>query len=436
MELLFRYGEGERRVLLPRSFQCEKLEPNPLPPLADPAAAVLAALRHPIGTPALREIVRPGERVAVLVNDVTRLVHSEIFLPVLLDELNAAGIPDRDIFIVFALGIHRRQLPEEQRRIVGEEVARRVALYDHDCWDRANLVHLGRTSRGNEVWINRRVREADRVILTGEIIYHMIAGYSGGRKSLVPGVAGAETTTFNHQFILDPRCSSGTLEGNPSHEDLLEACRVFSPDFLLNVVPNPEGRWVQVVAGHFDKAHRVGCETVDRMYQVPFEEPYDLVLASAGGFPFDIDLRQAHKGMENAARALRPGGVLIYLGECRDGAGHPVFKEWVEKFSNSSEMERELRSRFVVGGHKAYWVARLGERARVVLASGLPEPFVRRCHLEPAGDVQSAVEGELSKMPAGARIASISHAGSTLPVPVANRAPADSGGGACEKARF
>lgn len=421
MELGFRYGDGERRVLLPQGFPCERLEPNPLPSLADPAAAVLAALRQPIGTPPLRKIVRPGERVVALVNDVTRLVHSEIFLPVLLDELNAAGVPDRDISIVFALGIHRRQSPEEQRRIVGEEVARRVALYDHDCWDRANLVHLGRTSRGNEVWINRRVREADRVILTGEIIYHMIAGYSGGRKSLVPGVAGAETTTFNHQFILDPRCRSGTLEGNPSHEDLLEACRMFSPDFLLNVVPNPEGQWVQVVAGHFDKAHRVGCQTVNRMYQVPFAGPYDLVLASAGGFPFDIDLRQAHKGMENAVRALRPGGVLIYLGECRDGAGHPVFREWVEKFSNSSEMERELRSRFVVGGHKAYWVVRLGERTRVILASGLPESFVRRCHLEPADDVQAAVERELSQMPAGARIASISHAGSTLPVPVANR---------------
>ena len=222
-------------------------------------------------------------------------------------------------------------LAEEQRRIVGEEVARRIALYDHDCRDRENLVALGRTSRGNEVWINRRVYEADRVILTGEIIYHQIAGYSGGRKSLVPGVAGAETTTFNHQLILDPNCRPGILEGNPAHEDLLEACRMFEPDFLLNVVLSPSGGWVRVVAGHYDLAHRAGCETVDQMCRIPIGQPYDLVLASAGGFPLDIDLRQAHKGMENAARALRPGGVLVYFAECREGTGSAAIEEMVEK---------------------------------------------------------------------------------------------------------
>ncbi len=180
--------------------------------------------------------MKPGERIAIVVNDITRLVHSELFLPVLIDELNSAGVPDRDVFIVFALGIHRRQSPEEQRLVVGEEVARRITLVDHDCYDRGNLVHIGGTSWGNEVWINRMVREADRVILTGEIIYHLIAGYSGGRKGLVPGVAGAETTTFNHTIILDPGCRAGNLDGNPVHEDLLEAARMFGPDFLLNVL--------------------------------------------------------------------------------------------------------------------------------------------------------------------------------------------------------
>ncbi len=415
--MLFQYGEGRRSLHLPSGIRCDRLAANLLPSLQDPAGAVKDALRNPIGTPPLCKLVNPGERVAVIVNDITRLVHSEVFLPVLINELNAAGIPDRDIFVVFALGIHRRQSPEEQRRIVGEEVANRIALFDHDCYDRENLVQIGRTSRGNDVWINRRVREAGRVILTGEIIYHLIAGYSGGRKSLVPGVAGAGTTTFNHKFILDPQCRAGRLDGNPAHEDLLEACRMFDPDFLLNVVLSPTGELIQVVAGHYEHAHRAGCKTVDRMYQVPFDKPYDMVLASAGGFPFDIDLRQAHKGMENAARALRPGGVFVYFAECRDGAGHRAFEDWVERFANSSAMEQELHCRFVVGGHKAYWVVRLGERMRIVLVSGLPEPFVRRCHLHPTPDPQSAVESELSRMPAEARIAYIPHAGFTLPVP-------------------
>jgi lactate racemase len=416
MELQFAYGKGTRSVRLSVRSRCDQLAGNLLAPLEDPEGAVRAALRNPIGTPPLSKLVKPGERVAIVVNDITRLVHSEVFLPVLINELNSAGVSDGEIFIVFALGIHRRQSPEEQRLVVGEEVARRIALFDHDCYDRESLVHIGRTSRGNEVWINRRVREADRVILTGEIIYHLIAGYSGGRKGLVPGVAGAETTTFNHKFILDPRCRAGNLDGNPAHEDLLEAARMFGPDFLLNVVLSPAGELVKVVAGHFEHAHCEGCKTVDRMYRAAFDEPYDLVLASAGGFPFDIDLRQAHKGMENAARAVRPGGTLVYFAECRDGAGHRAFEDWVTKFANSSAMEQELHSHFVVGGHKAYWVVRLGERARVLLVSGLPETFVRRCHLHSVLDAQSAIENELSRMLPRARVAYIPHAGFTLPV--------------------
>jgi nickel-dependent lactate racemase len=415
MEVHLKYGQGAQSVYLPGEIACETLMPNGLSPLADPTAAVLDALRHPIGTPPLRQIVRAGERVAVLVNDITRLVHSEVFLPLLLDELNAAGVPDRDIFVVFALGIHRRQTVEEQHRIVGEEVAQRIALYDHDCYHEQNLIHIGRTSRGNEVWINRKVHEADRVILTGEIIHHLIAGYSGGRKSLVPGVAGEGTTTFNHRFILDPRCRSGVLDGNPVHEDLMEACRMFDPDFLLNVVLNPRGQLVRVVAGHYEHAHRVGCQTVDRIYRVAIEKPYDLILASAGGFPFDIDLRQAHKGMENAARALRAGGVLVYFAECRDGAGHQAFEEWVGKLSSSAEMERDLRSKFVVGGHKAYWVVRLGENARIYLFSRLPDEFVRRCHLHPASAPQAVIDAELAHLRPGGRVAHIPYAGLTLP---------------------
>jgi lactate racemase len=415
-ELRFQYGEGCLSVRLPSAVPCETLSSNPIPPVANPVAAVRTALRDPIGTPSLRELVHKGERVAVLVNDITRLVHSEVFLPVLVEELNEAGIPDHDIFIVFALGNHRRQSAAEQRRIVGEEIARRIALYDHDSHDRENLVTVGRTSRGNQVWINHRVWEADRVILTGEIIYHLIAGYSGGRKSLVPGVAGAETTTFNHRFILDPQCQAGALDGNPAHEDLLEACQLFEPDFLLNIVLNGDGKIVRVVAGHYDLAHREGCKTVDQMYRRPIEKAFDVVLASAGGFPFDIDLRQAHKGMENAARALRQGGMLVYFAECTDGAGHRAIEEWVKRFSTSSEMERELRSQFVVGGHKAYWLARLGESRRILLVSSLDDSFVRRCHLNPAHEPEALISTALAELGPQARVAYIPHASFTLPV--------------------
>lgn len=427
--LELQYGDGVRGITLPPGLHCDTLAPRPLLSLPNPIAAIRTALHHPIGTPALRELVRPGQHVAILVNDITRLVRSDLFLPVLVDELNAAGIPDRDVFIVFALGTHRRQTPEEQRRIVGDTLAHRLTLIDHDGFDPASLVDIGRTSRGNQVWINRRVREADRTILTGEIIYHLIAGYSGGRKGLVPGVAGADTATFNHKLILDPRCRIGVLDGNPAHEDLLEACRLFNPDFLLNVVLNPGGGLARVVAGHFDQAHRAGCETVDQMFRVDIEEPYDLVIASAGGLPFDIDLRQAHKGMENSAQALRPGGALVYLAECRDGAGSRAFEEWVARYSSSSDMAEALRSNFVLGGHKAYWVTRLGERHRVFLVSSLAEALARQCHLFPASDPEAAIRAALAEAGQGARMAFIPHASLTLPsLGAKTRVSAEEGG--------
>ena len=332
--------------------------------------------------------------------------------------MNAAGIPDRDIFIVFALGIHRRQTDEERRLIVGDAIFRRIRCFDHISTDDACLVEIGTTSFGNRVEINREVWEADRIVLTGEIIHHLIAGYSGGRKSLVPGVAGFRTTTFNHRMIFHPDCCAGKLDGNPAHEDLLEACRFAAPDFMVNLVLSPEGRVIRVVAGHFDLAHREGCREVDRMLAVEIDRPYDVVVASAGGFPLDIDLRQAHKGLENACRALRPGGSILFYAECRGGAGIQSFEDYVRRYRDDFEMRAALEREFAVGGHKAYWVARLGRLYDVHLVSGLPPDFVRCCHFQPVdpAEHQAALARLLESAGPGARVALIPHAGFTLPM--------------------
>ena len=408
-----------QRVLLPYgrtaieiATDAEPIAHRGAPPVEDETAAVYAALANPIGTPPLADIVKPGERVAVIVNDITRLTRTDLLLPPVIDTLNRAGVPDRDIFIVFALGIHRAQTEAERRAIVGDEIFRRIRSFDHDCRDEANLVTLGTTSFGNVVEINRQVMEADRIVLTGEIMYHLIAGYSGGRKSLAPGVAGWRTTTFNHGMIFDPRCASGILDGNPAHEDLLEACRMADPDFLLNVVLTPDGKLARVVAGHFDAAHRAGCRVVDEVLSAAVEEPYDVLIASAGGYPLDIDLRQAHKGLENACRALKPGGSILFFAECPHGSGHPAFDEYVARYRDDFEMRQALEERFEVGGHKAYWVVRLGRLFDVHLVSGLPREFVERCHLHPVAPGEHATW--MRKMRRG-RVGVIPHAGHTLP---------------------
>jgi lactate racemase len=407
------YGRGHLTVEAPNA---DWIQPRPVSPIPGETQAVHTAIEHPIGTAPLRQIVRPGETVAIIVNDITRLTRTELLLPPLLEVLNKAGIPDRDIFIVFALGIHREQTDQEREQIVGADIARRIRMFDHISTDNANLVTIGATSFGNIVEINRQVWEADRIILTGEIIYHLIAGYSGGRKSLVPGVAGFRTTTFNHRMIFDPNCRPGLLDGNPAHEDLLEACRMINPDFIVNVVLNPEGRLVRVVAGHFDAAHREGCRAVDGILRVETGAPYDLIIASAGGFPVDIDLRQAHKGLENACLALKPGGSILFYAECPGGAGIKSFEDYVHRYNDEFEMQSALEKEFVVGGHKAYWIARLARLYRVHLVSGLDPGFVRRCRLEPvprSGHLQTL--RELLAHHTGKRIAVIPHSGFTLP---------------------
>ena len=396
-------------------------------PIADETAAVQAAIDNPIGTAPLRRIVRQGERVAIIVNDITRLTRTDLLLPPIVNTLNSAGIPDSDIFIVFALGIHRLQTDDERRLIVGDEIYRRLRMFDHVSTDDASLVEIGTTSFGNRVEINREVWEADRIILTGEIIYHLIAGYSGGRKSLVPGVAGFRTTTFNHRMIFDPNCRPGLLDGNPANEDLTEACRMIDPDFIVNVVLSPDGRLIRVLAGHWEEAHREGCRTVDQMLRVNVDEPLDLIIASAGGFPVDIDLRQAHKGLENACLALRPGGSIVFYAECPNGAGIKSFEDYVNRYNDEIEMKSALDREFVVGGHKAFWIVRLGRKYDIHLVSTLPQEFVERCHFHhvPVDRHQAVVSELLSKVGRNANIAVIPYAGFTLPAlrPVAERIP-------------
>ena len=407
------YGHGCAQVAL----EADLILPREAESAGDETEAVREALRRPIGAPPLEEIVRPGETVAIVVNDVTRLARTDLMLPPIVDALNRAGVPDRDVLVVFALGTHRKQTKEEQRRIIGDAMFRRLAVLDHDAFDARELVTLGATSFGNTVEINRRVWECDRIVVTGEIIFHMIAGYSGGRKSLVPGVAGERTITFNHRMILDPRCVAGVLDGNPAHEDMLEGARMAAPDFMVNLVLGPSRRLACAVAGHFEAAHRAGCRAADQALCTPIGEPYDIVVASAGGDPLDIDLRQAHKHMENAARALRPGGTLFFYAECPNGAGFQPIEDFLFRYPDAAAMEEALRRDFVVGGHKAYWLARMGRNYRVHLVSNLDPKLVERCgftHVPPA-EHESALRRVVAEAGQAARVAVIPRAGFTVP---------------------
>jgi nickel-dependent lactate racemase len=240
--------------------------------------------------------------------------------------------------------------------------------------------------------------EADKIILTGCILYHFFAGYGGGRKGLFPGVAAYESIEQNHLLSLDPRATFGKLKGNPVDDDIQEAVAFRKPDFLLNTILDENKRVVGVVAGEYRKAHEVGCGIVDQAFGSPLPEAADLVIASCGGYPKDINVFQAHKTMENAVRVTKKGGVAIIIAECRDGMGPSTFVNWLKRYDSSQEMKDRLLKKFEFGAHKAFFLSSLTEKADVYLVSSIPEKSLKGLFVKPAASIGEALKKAFEKL--------------------------------------
>ena len=417
--ITLKYGQRSFSCQLPQA-KCLKAEE--LPPLPDAVREIHQALANPIGTPPLREIVKAGERVVIVTSDVTRYSGSEIYLPLLVDELNGCGIPDSDIEIVIALGIHRKQTAAEQQKILGS-VFGRVAVFDHECEDPTELVDLGMTASGIPVQINRRVVAADRVIVTGTIGFHYFAGFGGGRKGLVPGVASRETCMASHFAVFNPpeiggkhpQAVVGVMEGNPVNENLVQAARLVEPDFLLNTVLTPDKKILGAFCGDLEQAHLAGCEMVRKLFQVAVEKPADLAIVSCGGEPKDINFIQAQKALDYGCRAVKEGGTIIFIAACRDGFGYPTFFDWF-RYQDLDEFEAALRKDYQINGQTAHAVLTKARRFRVVLISELSAAETERMGMEKADDLQSALDRVLPELGENAEIVVIPDGGMVLPV--------------------
>ncbi len=363
-----------------------------------------------------------GQRVVIVTSDITRYTGSEIYLPLRVDELNRRGISDQDITILIALGIHRKQTVAEHEKIIGQLYGR-ITVVDHDCDDPDNLVFLGITANGINVLVNRRAVEADVLILTGTIGFHYFAGFGGGRKALLPGIGGRSSCLASHFAVLQPQqgqgrhplATVGVLDGNPVHEALREACSMALPDLLLNTVLDQEKRIIAVFAGEWDAAHRAGCRYYGEQFTCPLTEQADLVVASCGGYPKDINLIQAHKSMDYASRALKEGGVMILLAECRDGYGNSTFFDWFQH-RELSEFENALRARYEINGQTAYSLLDKAKRYRIILVSTLPSNEVESMSLIPATTLDEAMVLAKEMLPEEYTAYVIPEAGTVLPV--------------------
>lgn len=370
------------------------------------------ALANPIGSPPLREIARGRRHAVILVSDVTRPVPTWLLLPPLLEELEAAGLNERNIRMIIATGLHRGHTEDEKRALVGDAVADRYTVEDHS---QDNCVSCGTTSHGLPVEINRTVLEADLRICTGNIDPHYFVGYTGGAKAIMPGVSSRASITATHRMMLLPGAEAGRVEGNPVRAAIEEVGEKVGIDFILNVVVNEKKQIIGAVAGHHILAHREGCRIADRVFKVPIPEAADIVVAGAGGYPKDINLYQAQKALDNASLAVKPGGTIILIAECPEGFGDETFRRWMINAKKPDDIIRQMEREFVMGGHKALAMARILKRTRVILVSSLEPEHVRRAMLVAARNSEDALEKALDGCGPRPTIAIIPYAGSTLP---------------------
>ncbi|MBC7228405.1 MAG: nickel-dependent lactate racemase [Thermoflexales bacterium] len=373
------------------------IEPRYVPGLSDEAAAVREALRAPVGTPPLVELVQPADTVAVVFSDITRPMPNDRVLPVLLEELARAGVPDRRILLINALATHRPQTEAELRRMLGDGIVDRYRILQHDAWDEANLVPVATNRAGRTVRVNRAYMEASVRILTGFIEPHFFAGFSGGPKAVLPGIADMEAILDNHgpAMIAHPQATWAVTEGNPIWEEMRDVARATAPTFILNVALNRERRVTGVFAGEMEAAHRAGVAFVREHALQLVPELFDIVVTSNSGYPLDLNLYQAVKGMSAAAQVVRPGGDIIVVAECWDGIpDHGEYKRLLWEAASPEEMlARILAPGFrCPDSWEAQIQAQIQRKARVhVYADGLTDEELRRAHVLPCRSVEETV---------------------------------------------
>lgn len=369
------YGKTEICARIPTQNFLGLIEPKEKPVVPDAGVEIERALKEPVGSKRLSEIVKAEHKVAIVVDDATRPAPSNVMVPPILDELNSAGAKDENVTVIFGCGTHRSVSHEEAVRLLGDAVLSRVKVISHD-YKANDLVYAGTTAKhGTKVYLNRVFAEADVRVLTGDVGFHYYAGYGGGRKSVLPAVSGEETIKHNHAMLLHPNARTGVLDDNPVHEDMVEAARLAKVDFVLNVVANGKGEVVRAFAGDLEQVFYEGVKIVNEMYRIRVDRKANIAVVSSGGFPADINLFQAYKGVDSALEIVKRGGVIILVAECPDGHGNQVFYDWMVKFGDIKAIEREIKRNFVLGGHKAYYLLKALQNHQIILVSSMPDYY-------------------------------------------------------------
>jgi len=424
MRVKLDYGRTGLEVELPAANVVGPLKIRDVPPLADPTTAIRESLHKPIAAQPLAQLAQGKSSACILVCDITRPVPNTIILGEVLPVLEAAGIPRQQTLILVATGLHRPSTAAEKLEMLGQHVVANYPVADHYGTRLEDHTLVGVTARGIPGWIDTRYVQADLKIATGLIEPHLMAGYSGGRKLICPGIAALETVRRWHgpELLEHPHADCGILDGNPIHEENTAIARMAGCDFIVNVTLDGDRRVTSVVAGDMEQAFLAGVQFLEKVCRAPVTQPADIVVTSAAGYPLDLTFYQAVKGLTGCLPIVKQGGTIILAASLSEGIGGPEFRSlFQENPSLEVFMERILgRDYFVIDQWQLEELAKVRRKARVkIVSDGLAPEILRTCFVEPAPSVEAAVADSLRDHGPEARIAVIPKGPYVLPTLVA-----------------
>ncbi len=410
MNITLDYHKTGLDIRVPDENVVAVLNMRDTPPLDDPVKTTREALIRPVAGPSLETIARGRRNVCVVVSDITRPVPHDIILPPLLESLERSGLPSEDIFLLVATGLHAPMDEGQLRETLTDAVVDRFPVVNHVARHGEEQADLGLTSTGIPIRVDRRYVESDLKVLTGLIEAHFMAGYSGGRKLVAPGLVGVETIEHLHGpgILEHPNATTGVLDGNPLHEAALEIARRAGVDFILNVAMDEDRRVTGVFAGELDRAHRHGVAHVDGMVVATVGEPVDIVVTSSAGYPLDTTFYQAVKGMVGVLDILKEGGSIVIAAGCADGIGSSEFEGLLRKTTDIDAFIRWIQQPgvFTIDQWEIEELVKALKKGRVYFyTDGLSDDDVRDCLVEPVPSVEAGIARALKRHGAGATIA-------------------------------
>lgn len=419
MNVTLAYGKTDLTVSLPDELDVTIVEPRFVEGLSDEEGALRDALRGPVSSPPLKELASPSETVGIVVNDITRPTPYRVILPVLLGEL--AHVPPDRIVLLVATGTHRANTEAELRAMLGDQIVNRYRIVQNDSSDSPSHALVGTTRGGNDIRIHSEYLKCDLRILTGFIEPHLFAGFSGGAKAVMPGLASLSSVLDNHSpaNIDHPKARWGVTEGNPIWEEIGEAGRMGGAAFLLNVTLNRDKQITGVFAGDPEKAHAQGCAFARRSAMVAVDAPFDIVITSNSGYPLDLNLYQSVKGMSAAAEIVRPGGAIIIAADCWDGIpDHGEYARLLREAEGPESLLETIRTPGFLRHDmwEAQIQALISLKADVyVYSDNLSDDQIEQALLRPCRDIAATLSELLRKRPAGARVCVLPEGPQTIP---------------------